>query len=232
VSELGEVRVVAPLKEMSGASHAFTYNSPLSLDEVRRNGYTAFSINGTPADAVKIGVTQLYKERPDYIVAGINSGENAGVSCYYSGTVAAAREGCFWCVPSLAVSVSRTDDESYAFAAQKVRELLKKIMDKEIVFDPARVYLNINFPDLPPEEIRGIRVTRQGLSPFKDDYRKSRDSSGNQAYWIYGEKEESKDNEDDDVQIKTGIITVTPLTLDSTDSEFFNRYRERELLKW
>ncbi|MEW6041421.1 MAG: 5'/3'-nucleotidase SurE [Elusimicrobiota bacterium] len=232
LSDIGDILIVAPEKERSGVSHAFTYNNPIYIREERINGKRAFSINGTPSDAVKIAVSKICKKRPDFLFAGINAGDNTGVSCYYSGTVSAAREGCFWRIPSIAVSVKRIEEESFSFAADRTRDLLQKLINKEIIFDAAKVLLNVNFPNCVPEKIRGIRVTRQGISPFRDDYEKRINPSGNPYYWIFGKKEESKLPGEDDVEIKKDMITITPLALDSTDEFFYNTYKGMELLKW
>ncbi len=232
LTALGEVTVVAPEREMSGTSHAFTFSGPLRLNQVIIEGNHAYSVNGTPADAVKIGVTQLYTSKPDFIVSGINAGDNTGVSCFYSGTVAAAREGCFWRIPSLAVSVSRREPESFDFAAARTVQLLERIYRRDICFDASRVFLNINFPNCVPADIKGLRVARQGTAPFIDGYKKCSNSAGQIDYCIFGEKDKPVHADDDDVHIKQGMATVTPLMLDNTDHDFYHKYKETELISW
>ncbi|MFH1761873.1 MAG: 5'/3'-nucleotidase SurE [bacterium] len=231
LSSIGKIKVIAPQQEMSGVSHAFTYNKPVLIDKIMLHGVACYPVKGTPADTVKIGVTQIFKKLPDFVISGINAGDNSGVSCHYSGTVAAAREGCFWKIPSLAVSVKRYDMESYKYASLIIKKMIQGINKRKIDFDSSRVFLNINFPDCVPGRIKGIKVTRQGLSPFKDDYEQRTSPMGMPYYWVYGKKEPWFKDEEDDAFISKGFITVTPLNIDNTEVDFYNKYKETEIVK-
>ena len=219
------VTVVAPQVEMSGASHSFTIFTPLFVHRAGQNGGPpAYVVNGTPSDCVKIGIRKLLKKKPDLLISGINSGENTGVSSFYSGTVAGAREGAFFGVKSVSVSLSRHSDEHYRHAVAWVTRFVGRIAGGEIDFDPWTTYLNVNFPACSPAQIRGVKITRQGVTPFNDDYEERTNPSGIRYFWLFGDKPGKNDAGADEKAIEEGFITVTPLSVDMTDGRFIEKY--------
>jgi 5'-nucleotidase len=215
------VTVVAPERENSGVGHAFTFNNPLhyqraSESDKIKDGYI---VNGTPADCVKFAISYLLPQRPDVVVSGINIGENSGLSAFYSGTVAAAREGAFWNIPSFAFSVCK---ESFSFSHQYVPlipQIIEKILYINKSLSNSKIYYNINFPPCPLSEVKGTRITWQSLAFFDDRYERIEVESHatGEGFMIYGEKKDIEvSNAFDSRALMNNIITITPLTFDST----------------
>jgi 5'-nucleotidase len=217
-----DVLVVAPETEQSGIGHAFTFNTSLSFRPIDdETGMKGYAVNGTPSDCVKIAVAHLMAEKPDVVIAGMNLGENSGTAGYYSGTVAAAREGAFWRIPSMAFSICKEGFEfanEYTLMAKQLFERLSDIhRQKAGAHGAIPVYYNINFPGCPLSRSKGIKVTRQSLAFFDDRYREERDEAGALRYWIYGERKDLEESELFDTRaLENGYITVTPLDFDAT----------------
>lgn len=218
-----EVVVVAPRVQQSGVGHAFTFHAPLTCAPMQvESGMSGHVVNGTPADCVKFAVGHLFKEKPDAVVAGLNQGENSGISGFYSGTVAAAREGAFWHVPSVAFSLS---DKGWAWVsdwAERAVALFDAILrpDRGGMHDaPDRIFYNVNFPGCDPLLCRGVRATRQSMAFFDDRYR--REAGGGDPcedrYWLYGEKREVEESDEFDSRaLLSGYVSVTPSHFDTT----------------
>lgn len=216
------VIVVAPDREQSGVGHAFTFNTPLhyekASDSDKMQGYR---VSGTPSDCVKFAVSFLLPQRPDIVVSGLNIGENSGLSAFYSGTVAAAREGAFWNIPSFAFSLCTSSRESAPEYAELVPGMIRKILHSENRTLPEyeKVFYNVNFPPCPLSEVKGSRVTWQSMAFFDDRYERVEveSHSSGQGYMIYGEKKDiEKSNAYDSRALMNNIITITPLTFDAT----------------
>lgn len=210
-----DITIIAPDCERSGAGHSFTYNKPLYIKKIE-NGYTEnfYSVTGSPVDCVKIGITTILDQIPEFIISGINSGENSGISSHYSGTIAAAREGSFYNIKSYAFSISEDGVQyctEYAEKIPTIIELLKKF--KTCLF-------NINFPNCDPLSFKGIKITRQSNAFFKDYYKKEKlynTDINKRGYLIYGKKFNiENDDEFDSRALLNGWITITPMTSDST----------------
>lgn len=208
--ELAVVQVVAPDRNRSGASNSLTLESSLRTFEYP-NGDIAVQM-GTPTDCVYLGVNALMRPRPDVVVSGINAGPNLGDDVIYSGTVAAAMEGRHLGFPALAVSLNGY--EHYQTAAAVTCTILR-ILERE----PLRTgrILNINVPDLPLSEIKGIRVTRCGSRHPADKVIPQQDPRGNTLYWIGppGEKYDAGP-ETDFAAVDEGYVSLTPLHVDLT----------------
>src|SRR3990167_10684317 len=156
LKEIAEITVVAPDRNRSGASNSLTLDNPLRTS-TSENGF--ISVNGTPTDCVHLAVTGLLNEMPDMVVSGINEGSNLSDDVLYSGTVAAATEGRFLGLPSLAISLAGPRCEHYDTAAQVAKMLVLQLAETPLTYD---TILNIDVPDMPFAELRGIQVTRLG----------------------------------------------------------------------
>lgn len=210
-----EVHIVAPESEVSAVGHAITLTSPIRIQTVRRNGrFFGFAVKGTPADCVKIAVQELLESRPDAILSGINVGANVGVNVLYSGTVSAATEGAFLGIRSAAISLDALKEPDFRFAARFSREIIRFMMACRLSDGTA---LNVNIPGVPPEAIRGVALTRQGISRFGERYDRRTDPRGNVYYWLSGETFiENGNSRHDSVALKENYITITPIHYDLT----------------
>jgi len=222
LSPLYKVVVVAPNGEQSGIGHAFTFNKPLHYEKIpdvyKMQGYI---VHGTPADCVKFTISYILPQRPDLVVSGMNIGENSGLSAFYSGTVAGAREGAFWNIPSFAFSVCKEGAESAVNYASMVPSLLEKITELEKNGAPERskVYYNINFPPCSHEKVRGLRATWQSLAFFDDRYERIEVESHHtkEGFLIYGEKKDIEiSGAYDSRALMDNYISITPLSFDAT----------------
>ncbi|MGE5847051.1 MAG: 5'/3'-nucleotidase SurE, partial [Ignavibacteria bacterium] len=159
LEEIGEVTVVAPLKEQSAVAHGITMLIPLRVLEFNKNGkFFGYAVDGTPADCVKIGIRNIIKQIPDLVVSGINHGSNTAINIIYSGTVSAAREAAIMDVPSIAISLTNHMAKDFIFAGKIAKMLAGEIVDKGL---PRGTLLNVNVPDVPESEIAGILLTKQ-----------------------------------------------------------------------
>ncbi len=219
IADLGEVFVVAPSYEMSGASHSMTLRKPLKVEKIEERQYRVF---GTPADCVLLSLFGLLPKRPDIVVSGINKGYNMGEDVIYSGTVAAAREGVLYGIPSLSVSIGSGDGPLHFESALHFARYVLKIMLEN---DLGNVLLNLNVPNLPIEEIKGIKLVRLGTRVYKDPVKKISES----LYEIGGEPLWSKESGTDLESAHDGYATLTPLLVDLTDYETMRKLNERSL---
>ncbi len=217
-----ELEVVAPVSEMSAVGHAITLNSPLRIQAIKKNGtFFGHAVTGTPADCVKIAVQELLDPPPDMILSGINLGANVGVNVLYSGTVSAATEGAYLGIKSAAISLDTRKNPDFRFAASFCRKLIGFIMKNDL---KAGTALNVNIPALPPEEIKGVSITRQGLAKFSESFERRIDPRGNVYYWLTGEKPMNEERPDSDAAaLKENQITITPITYDLTNEKEFSR---------
>ena len=220
--------VVAPDGEQSGIGHAFTFNKPLHYEKAVSGGMPGYIVGGTPADCVKFAISYLLPQRPDVIVSGLNLGENSGLSAFYSGTVAAAREGAFWNIPSFAFSVCK---ESAMYAKEyslMVPGIMTKILDSPQKI-PAQVFYNVNFPPCQPKDVCGTkspgrawRFLTTGTSVLK-----LRATTTKRAFRYMERKKTSRIwNTYDSRALMNNFITVSPLAYDATAQDAIQK------LKW
>jgi len=209
---LGEVTVIAPDREQSATSHSLTLHRPL---RVRSTADGILSVDGTPTDCVLLGVHGFLKRPPALVVSGINHGPNMGNDVLYSGTVAAASEGAFLGIPSIAFSLASWDSREYSAAGRVAHDLVKRLLDRGI---PRGMCLNVNIPPLPFEKIRGTKVARLGKRVFRDVIVEKKDPRGKTYYWIGGENPTWEPDEASDFHaVSEGYVSVTPLTFELTD---------------
>lgn len=228
ISEIGEVMIVAPATEMSAVGHAITLSDPLRVTEYHKNGdFFGYAVTGTPADCVKIAFWALMKDapKPDLLISGINLGSNTGINTIYSGTVSAATEGAIIGLPSFAVSLATYTNPDFTAAALFAKKLAQLISGKTL---PRGVFLNVNVPNLPPEEIQGVQITRQGMANYIENFEIRKDPRQRKYYWLTGEKVEIEADEDvDDRAILNNKISITPVHYDLTYYPLID-----ELKKW
>jgi 5'-nucleotidase len=218
LKRLGEVTIVAPDAERSAVGHAITTLMPLRVKEFRRGReLMGYAIDGTPADCVKIGIGSIFVERPDIAVSGINLGANTATNVIYSGTVSAATEARILGVPSMAISLATFRDPLWTYAASLGRRIAAMILERGL---PPKVLLNVNVPNLPRSQIRGIRVTRQGDSAYIGEFSVREDPRRQPYYWLSGSYAmQDEDPATDAWAIENGFVSVTPVTFDLTAHE-------------
>ena len=211
LSTLGEVEVVAPDRNRSGASNSLTLEVPVRVTRVA-NGYHV--ANGTPTDCIHLAITGLLDRQPDMVVSGINAGENLGDDVLYSGTVAAATEGRFLGFPALAVSLVGEQPTHYRTAAAVVTRLVHAMGNRRL---PADTILNVNVPDRPLTAIAGYEATRLGHRHRSQSVIKSADPRGRPIYWIGPPGPEVDEGPGTDFHaVRRGCVSVTPLQVDMT----------------
>lgn len=218
LAEIAEVTVVAPDRNRSGASNSLSLVNPL---RIMKNDNGFISVNGTPTDCVHLAVTGLLNEMPDMVVSGINEGSNLSDDVLYSGTVAAATEGRFLGLPAIAVSLQGPKCRYYESAAQVAKTLVLRLQSDPLPHD---TILNVNVPDLPLSEIKGIEVTRLGTRHIAEPTIKTVDPRGRKIYWI-GQPgpEQDAGPGTDFYAVNQGYISITPLHLDLTHYKVFEQ---------
>ena len=213
---LGEVTVVAPDREQSATSHSLTLHHPL---RPLPRGERRFQVDGTPTDCVMLAVEALMAERPDFVLSGINHGQNMGEDVLYSGTVAAAMEGLALGIPSIAISFAGGDLRADVSMLDGQIEVLTPLLRHLTALPafPRETLLNVNLPPLPASQIKGVRLTRLGRRVYSDSLKPMRDPWGRDIFWIGGGSISWQGREDSDFRaIQDGFISVTPLHLDLT----------------
>lgn len=212
---LGTVDVVAPAVEQSGVGHSITFLSPLICKEVfdgaRRRGW---AVEGSPADCVKIGIFEFCEQRPDLVVSGINGGLNVGINVLYSGTVAAAIEGAFFGIPSVAVSLEYNEHPQFAKAARIARQVIEQLLARR---DEQSTLFNLNIPTTALQQEPELRVVPMGIERYGEHFIKRVDPKGRPYYWATNDPPPRPGAAETDLTaIAQGCITLTPLQYDMT----------------
>lgn len=211
LEEVADVVVMAPDRNRSAASNSLTLTTPLRVSEVSPN---RFKVDGTPSDCVHLALTGFLDYEPDLVVSGINHGANLGDDVIYSGTVAAAMEGRFLGLPTIAVSLVGRKLEHFETAAAVATELVQKIERAPLASD---VVLNLNVPNVALRDLKGIHATRLGFRHKSEQILKDKDPYGRPIYWV-GPAGEGQDTGEgtDFFAIEHGFASVTPLIVDLT----------------
>ena len=211
LAPLGEVTVVAPDRDRSGASHSLTLTAPIRPRSAE-NGF--IYVDGTPTDCVHLAVTGLLDTEPDIVVSGINAGPNLGDDVIYSGTVAAAMEGRFLGLPAIAVSLASRRCRHFDTAARVARRLVERLVEHPL--DP-EVILNVNVPDVAHDALGGFRATRLGHRHRAEPVIRMVDPRGEPVYWVgpSGAEQDAGPGTDFDA-LRAGFVSVTPLHVDLT----------------
>jgi 5'-nucleotidase len=208
---IGDVTVIAPDRNRSGASNALTLDRPVEVHTLE-NGF--ISLNGTPTDCVHMGVSGLFCERPDIVVSGINNGANLGDDVLYSGTVAAAMEGRTLDMSAIAVSLASFTPKHFETAAEIVKTIVENLDTLNL---PPRTVLNVNVPDVPLNEIKGIHLTRLGHRAAAGVPEAATDPRGKIRYWVAGAGDAiDKEAGTDFYAVEQGYVSITPLHIDMT----------------
>ncbi len=213
---LGLVTVVAPDREQSATSHSLTLHHPLR--PIRR-GERRFQVDGTPTDCVMLGVQALADARPDFVLSGINHGQNMGEDVLYSGTVAAAMEGLSLGIPSIAISFAGGDLRADPALLDDQIPTLTRVLAHftTLATFPVNTLLNVNMPCIPAAEIRGMKLTRLGRRVYSNSLQAMKDPWGRDIFWIGGGSVAWSGDADSDFHaVHDGYISVTPLHLDLT----------------
>jgi 5'-nucleotidase len=225
LSKAFQVWVVAPDREQSATSHSLTLQHPLRINRIADRFY---SVDGTPTDAVMLGVHAILKRKPDILISGINHGPNMGDDVSYSGTVAAAMEGTILNIPSIAVSNVNWSARHFEPGARFVRKLVKFLLKNGL---PEYTFLNVNVPDK-KQAIKRFKITRLGKRMYSDVVIEKIDPRGRNYYWI-GEQSliwERKEEDTDFAAIKKGYVSITPLHLDMTDYKALEQIKTWKIL--
>jgi 5'-nucleotidase len=217
VKDLGKVIVVAPDKPQSGMGHAITIGQPLRLHKVPIfDGIEAWQCSGTPVDCVKLAVDKILHAKPDLCLSGINHGANHSINVIYSGTMSAAVEAAIESIPSVGFSLLDYSIEADFTAARKyariiVEHMLEKPLDKHTI-------LNVNFPSVADELIKGIRVCRQAYAKYEEDFIERDDPHGRKYYWLTGEFVNFDEGTDTDVwALENNYVSLVPVQFDMTN---------------
>jgi 5'-nucleotidase len=213
-ARIGEVQIVAPDREQSASSHSLTMHFPL---RAQRLGDDTQFVDGTPTDCVALAVGELLDgRRPDVVLSGINHGANMGEDVLYSGTVAGAMEATILGIPAIAFSYAGRDPAGIPAYADTLQRLLPQLVGRDGF--PVETLLNVNLPPIPPDQVRGVKVTRLGRRVYTDSITRAHDPNGREYFWIGGGGVEWRADEDTDFwAVDQGYISVTPLHLDLTN---------------
>ncbi|HOW26719.1 MAG TPA: 5'/3'-nucleotidase SurE [Bacteroidales bacterium] len=212
----GRVCIVAPQEPMSGMGHAVTVRHPLRLRKLEEEeGFSRYSCNGTPADAVKLGIQVVLRSKPDLLVSGINHGSNASINILYSGTMAAVLEGVISGVPSIGFSLA---DYSYhadfSACAKYVRIVVENVLNHGL---PAGTCLNVNIPPVAADRIRGVRICKQGQGMWMEEFDERKDPHNREYYWLTGAFASIPNGRDtDDWALENNYVSVVPAHMDLT----------------
>lgn len=222
----GEVSVLAPDHDWSGGGHVKTLRRPLRARRVKMaDGSTALASDGAPSDCVALALLGLLPDKVDLIVSGVNTAANLGHDVTYSGTVTAVMEGIIWGVPGIAISLDgggrHSSELTYDVAVEVASGIVENVLANGL---PAHTFLNVNVPFLPAgRQLKGVRLTRQGLRVYNDRLDKRQDPRGDDYYWIGGDRPTGVPKEGTDVgALAVGYASVTPMQLDLTAYDAFS----------
>ena len=213
----GDLLVVASSESQSGMSSAITVKVPLHVEKYAEEpGYTMYVSNGTPVDCVKIALNKLVKRHPDLLLSGINHGANSSVSVLYSGTMAAAIEGCMYHIPAIGFSLlDHSPKADFAPYLGYVKTMIEKVMKHGL---RRGTCLNVNIPKIPVHDIKGFRVCRQTRGYWTEEFVHRIDPTNREYYWLTGDyfNEEPEDQNTDEWALKHQYISVVPVQIDMT----------------
>ncbi len=225
VREFADVVIVAPHAEKSGAGLSITWTKPLHIRPFSWEGAPAWSLNGTPADCVKMALAVLMEQKPDMVISGINRGSNAGRTVLYSGTIGGVIEGALKGIPGIAFSFSDFDPPPLSVAKKYVTPLVQYFLSRPF---PQGSLLNVNFPHNAKEKITGVRIAKQGKSYWREDPDRRIHPEGVPYYWLGGSWGAVEEDPSSDVALlEQGYIAVVPIHVgELTCKETFEKYKD------
>ena len=230
VKPFGKVMVIAPTEGRSGMSHAITVKHPIRVKKIKEEpNYTVLCCNGTPVDCVKLAINSLLDRKPDLILSGINHGSNSSSSILYSGTMAAALEGCLHGIPSIGFSLlDYSPDAEFKGTVKYINEIIKNTLDSGI---PPGTCLNVNFPKENSQDFKGVKICRQTRGVWIEEFDKRTDPQKKTYYWLTGEftdlEPEAKDT--DEWALKNNYVSIVPVQTDFTSYQAFDHLRKWNL---
>ena len=231
-SEFGEVVAISSQVPMSGMSHAITIKVPLRVKLVKDEpGTKLYLTNGTPVDGVKLAFNSLMGRRPDLLLSGINHGSNSSSSILYSGTMAAAMEGAVNHVPSVGISLLNFDPEAdFSGAVEVGREVIRRVLEEGI---PDGICLNVNIPDVPPRELKGILMCYQANGYWKEEFEKRTDPNGVEYFWLTGffhnREPDDGGRGTDEWALREQYASVVPVNTDLTAYQVLKKLQAWEM---
>ncbi|MBN1108844.1 MAG: 5'/3'-nucleotidase SurE [Bacteroidales bacterium] len=228
IEEFGKVVMISTMESQSGMSQALTVKTPLRVKLIEETETRkVYTCNGTPTDSVKLAVNQLLERMPDLVVSGINHGANASVSILYSGTMAAALEGCLYGITSVGFSLnSFSPAADFSVCREYVRTVMRILINEKL---PPGVCLNVNIPATTAEEIKGIRVCRQSKGNWKEEFEKRKDPMGRTYYWLTGffQNHEPDSTDTDEWALANNYVSVVPVTVDMTAHWYLSELKDK-----
>lgn len=224
----GNVIAIGPETGQSGMSHALTFSLPVRIKQLNdEENLKIYKINGTPVDCVKMGLDKILPRKPDLLVSGINHGSNSSISAIYSGTVAAAREGCLNSIPSIAFSsLDFSHDANFDYLRGHIHQITDDVLKNGI--SPG-IFYNVNFPVQTEEEIKGIKICRQAKGVWVEEFEKRTDPMGKDYHWLTGYfKNYEPDAEDtDEWVLKHNWGSLVPLQTEVTAFDEIKKLRDK-----
>ncbi|HLN20158.1 MAG TPA: 5'/3'-nucleotidase SurE [Bacteroidales bacterium] len=228
MEEFGKVILISTIESMSGMSQALTVKVPLRVRLIEETEkHRIYASNGTPTDCVKLAVNQLVERMPDWVVSGINHGSNASVSVLYSGTMAAALEGCLYGITSVGFSFNDfSPTADFSVCKEYVRTVMQNIASEPL---PQGICLNVNIPSAKQEDIKGIKVCRQSKGNWKEEFEKRKDPMGKSYYWLTGiyRNHEPEATDTDEWALANNYVSIVPVTIDMTAHGYLNHLNDR-----
>lgn len=230
IKGVANVYVVAPDTQRSATGHAITIHNPIMInEEYIDDNIKAYSISGTPADCVKLGIESIFKDvNIDLVLSGINNGANLGTDVIYSGTVSAAIEGLIQNKPSIAISYDsfKVSKEKYKKASDYVVNLVNNIKNDMHIFDDC--ILNVNIPD---KDVKGFKITKLGIRKYENDIEERLSPYGKRYIWIGGKIKEIVQDENSDISAtENGYISITPINIEMTNMNKIEILKNMDLL--
>ncbi|MEE4198105.1 MAG: 5'/3'-nucleotidase SurE [Bacteroidales bacterium] len=228
VKPYGDIIVVAPLHGNSGMSHAITVKVPIRYKKLNEEeNVTVYGCNGTPVDSVKLAMSEIVHRKPDLLVSGINHGSNASVSIVYSGTMGAVIEGCIYGIPSIGFShLDYSSNADFAAAISYGRKVIENTLNHQL---PDSTCLNVNFPPVAMEEIKGVKICRQAKGVWKEEFEKRIDPRNGEYFWLTGyfENSENGSTDTDEWALANNFVSIVPIKIDFTaydKLDFFKKW--------
>jgi 5'-nucleotidase len=228
MEDFGKLVIISATESRSAMSQALTVKQPLRVKLLEEDDHKRiYACSGTPADGIKLAVSQLLERKPDLVVSGINHGSNASASILYSGTMAAALEGCLYDITSVGFSLNSYSSSADFSGCEKYIRIICEMLLREPL--PAGICLNVNFPALPASGIKGIVVARQASGNWQEEFEKRKDPAGKTYYWLTGNfvNREPEASDTDDWAIQNGYVSVVPVTTDMTAYSFMETLKSK-----